>query len=181
MSIFTNNLSSARQEAAGYTAAVLALVEDRDPLEVLRTSPYVLRQLIAGVSTSVLTKPERAGKWAVQDVLAHLADSELVVGWRVRMILATDQPAIIGVDQDVWATRMGYSTIDPQLSIDTFAALRAWNLQLYENASDQELKRFGVHSERGEESVAHMIRLYAGHDIVHQRQVARILEAVTAG
>jgi hypothetical protein len=38
----------------------------------------------------------------------------------------------------------------------------------------------GVHAERGEESVAHMIRLYAGHDLLHLRQLARI-RGVVAG
>jgi hypothetical protein len=34
-----------------------------------------------------------------------------------------------------------------------------------------------VHEERGEESVEHMARLYAGHDLVHLRQLRRIRDA----
>jgi hypothetical protein len=40
-------------------------------------------------------------------------------------------------------------------------------------------RRDGVHAERGEESVEHMIRLYAGHDLLHLEQLARIRRAVT--
>jgi hypothetical protein len=180
MSIFTNNLSSAREEAAGYTSAVLGLVQDRDPLEVLRTSAAHIQQMIAGVDDSVLTRPEAKDKWSVRDVIAHLADSELVVGWRIRMILATDQPEIIGVDQDMWASRLHYDRVDAHDALETFAALRRWNMRLYENASEEELNRYGVHSERGNESIAHIIRLYAGHDILHHKQISRILEASAA-
>ena len=178
MSIFTNNLSSAKEEAAGYTSAVLGLLDDRDPIDVLRNSPQVIQQMIAGIDEAVLATPESPGKWSVRQVIAHLADSELVVGWRVRMILATDAPDIIGVDQDIWAERMRYDDIAAQVSLATFKALREWNLLIYDNATPQQLQRFGVHSERGEESVAHIIRLYAGHDILHQRQIARIVSAV---
>ena len=178
MSIFTNNLSSAKEEAAGYTSAVLGLLGDRDPVDVLRNSPQIILQMIAGIGETVLSTPESPGKWSVRQVIAHLTDSELVVGWRVRMILATDAPDIIGVDQDIWAERMRYNDIAAQVSLATFTALRGWNLLIYDNATPQQLQRFGVHSERGEESVAHIIRLYAGHDILHQRQIARILSAV---
>ena len=175
MSIFTNNLASAKEEAAAYTAATIQLVEGREPLDVLRTTPDLLRQMIAGVHAARLTRPEAPGKWSVQQVLAHLADSELIVGWRIRLIMASDAPPITGVDQDQWASSLRYENIAPELALDTFAALRRWNLQVIEPATEQELQRYGVHSERGRESLAHIIRLYAGHDILHQRQISRIL------
>jgi hypothetical protein len=37
-----------------------------------------------------------------------------------------------------------------------------------------------VHSERGEETVAHLIRLYAGHDLLHLRQIERIKKTLAA-
>jgi len=178
MSVFTNNLTSAKEEAAAYTDAVLRLVEQRDPLEVLRNAPAVIRDMISALSEAVLAKPEAPGKWSVREVIGHLADSELVVGWRTRMIMAVDQPELVGVDQDVWAKRLRYNDIDAQRSLATYTALRAWNLLVFENATAEELERYGVHSERGNESIAHIIRLYAGHDILHQNQIARILTAV---
>ena len=178
MSIFTNNLTSAKEEAAAYTDAVLGLVAQRNPLEVLRSAPAVVRDMISGMRESVLAQPEAPGKWSVREVIAHLADSELVVGWRIRMIMAVEQPELTGVDQDVWAKRLHYNEIDAQRALATYAALREWNLLVFENATAAELERCGVHSERGNESIAHIIRLYAGHDILHQRQIARILTAV---
>lgn len=114
----------------------------------------------------------------MRHVLQHLADSELVWGYRLRMVLAHDRPQITGYDQDLWAARLEYDDADPDQALKDFAALREANLRLLARASADDLKRVGVHAERGEESVAHMIRLYAGHDLLHLAQLARIRHAV---
>jgi uncharacterized damage-inducible protein DinB len=178
MSIFSNNKATAREEAAQYTEALLGLIGERDPLEILRTSPDVVAQQISGVDAALLSQPERPGKWSVRHVLAHLADSDVVWGWRLRLIIAEDKPAITGYDQDLWADNLHYGDVDPARSLEVYRVLRRWNLRLVENAAPDVLARYGVHSERGQESVAHLIRMYAGHDVLHQRQIARILDAV---
>jgi hypothetical protein len=93
-------------------------------------------------------------------------------------VLAHDRPALTGYDQDAWAERLHYADADPEESLQEFAVLRRGNLRLLESAGPQELKRVGVHTERGEESVEHMVRLYAGHDVLHLRQLERIRTAV---
>jgi hypothetical protein len=113
-------------------------------------------------------------------VLAHLADSEIVGAWRFRLILAHDRPPITGYDQGLWAGRLHYDEADPTESIEIFSVLRRANLRLIERASAGELRKVGVHAERGEESVEHLRRMYAGHDLLHLRQIARIRGAVTA-
>lgn len=178
MSIFTNNAATSREEAQAYTAALLGLVEGRDRLAVLHSTEPTLRERVAGADEARLAQPEAPGKWSVRQVLAHLADSEIVFGWRLRMIMAHDRPAITGYDQDLWAERLGYANVEPALAIETFGALRRWNLQLLENASAEQLDRVGVHAERGEESVRHLLGMYAGHDTLHIRQIERILAAV---
>jgi hypothetical protein len=94
------------------------------------------------------------------------------------MVLAHDRPAITGYDQDLWATRLHYADADPRQAIEAFSVLRQANLRLLARASDSDLTRGGVHAERGEESVAHLIRLYAGPDILHVKQITRIRLAV---
>jgi hypothetical protein len=102
------------------------------------------------VPAQILTVPEAPGKWAIRDVLAHLADSELMGGVRLRMVLAQDRPT------------------------------RRSNLRLWEHLSPADLKRVGLHNERGEESLGHMRNLYAGHDLLHLNQLNRIRKSVTA-
>jgi hypothetical protein len=101
-----------------------------------------------------------------------------VWGYRVRLVLSQDRPPLTGYDQDSWASRLGYAESDPREAFDAFRVLRRANLRLVERASPEDLRRVGVHAERGDESLEHMVRLYAGHDILHLRQIERILEAV---
>jgi uncharacterized damage-inducible protein DinB len=178
MSVFTNPASRAPEHAAAYVAAILDLLGDRDPIRVLRDTPAALTRATGELSPSQLRQPERAGKWSVNHVLQHLADSEVVWSWRMRLILAQDRPQLTGYDQDLWADRLGYGEADPAEAIERFGVLRRANLWLVERASPDDLKRVGVHVERGAESLEHHRRLYAGHDLLHLNQIDRIRRTI---
>lgn len=178
MSVFSNLSNSTSEEVSAYVTAVLGLLGSRDPLTVMRETPDALRKAIAGVPESRLRQPEAPGKWSVAHVLQHLADSEIVGGWRFRLVLAQDRPALTGYDQDAWAARLHYDMADPTQALEEFAVIRRGNLRLLERATPEELARVGEHSERGEESLGHLRKLYAGHDVLHRRQIDRILAAV---
>jgi len=175
VSIFTNPAESGASHAGAYVAAVLSLLGDRDAVDVLRQTPGTLAGVLADHAKERIAAPEAPGKWSVSEVVMHLADSELVWGYRLRRVLSEERPAITGYDQDAWAGALHYSKGDAAEALGRFRAIRASNLRLLESASPEALRRVGVHAERGEESVEHMIKLYAGHDLVHLRQIDRIL------
>jgi hypothetical protein len=174
MSVFTNSASSTPAEIAAYVSAILGLLEGHEPLVVLRDTPSRLARTLEELGSQSARVPEAPGKWSVNEVLQHLADSELVFGWRIRLVLAHDRPTITGYDQDRWADRLRYAEGEPREAIERFTVLRRPNLKLLERASAEDLQRVGVHAERGEETLAHIIRLYAGHDLLHLRQIERI-------
>jgi hypothetical protein len=178
MSVFTNPSNGAAEHAAAYVAAILDLLGSRDPMSVLRETSFALRRSIDGLSADELRRREGPGKWSIAHVLQHLADSDLVWGWRLRLILAQDRPTLTGYDQDAWANRLHYELSDPEESLQTFSVLRRGNLRLLERASSEDLKRVGVHVERGEEALEHHCRLYAGHDLMHLQQIGRIRGAI---
>jgi uncharacterized damage-inducible protein DinB len=178
MSVFTNPAIGAADHAAAYVDAILELVGDRDPLVVLREMPSALPRAIEGLSPRQLRQPERQGKWSIGQVLQHLADSEVVWAWRLRLILAQDRPQLIGYDQDLWAERLHYDEAEPSEAVELFAVLRRANLRLMARTSPDDLKRVGVHVERGDESLEHLRRLYAGHDLLHLRQIERVRRTV---
>ena len=174
MSVFSNRAQDPPVERAAYADAILALLGERDPLAVLRETPAGLASTIAALSPTQVRTPESPGKWSIGQVLQHLADSDLVWGWRLRLILSHDRPQITGYDQDLWAERLHYADSDPGQALELFGVLRAANLRLLERATPQDMARVGVHSERGEESIGSLCRLYAGHDLLHLNQIARI-------
>ena len=178
LSVFSNPSGAAIEHAQAYIAAILDLLGDQDPMTVLEATPAALEKIVADAPHEILGRPEAPGKWAMRDVLAHLADSDLVWGWRLRLILAQDRPPLTGYDQDAWASRLGYAESDPRESVEMFTVLRRSNLRLLTRVPDADLQRVGIHVERGEESLAHHLRLYAGHDLLHLSQLERIREAV---
>lgn len=181
MSVFTNPASASAEEAEAYIRAVLGLLGDRDPLTVLAETPRALRAIVDEVAESELGAPEAEGKWSVRQVFRHLADSEIVWGWRLRLVLAHDRPELSGYDQDAWADRLRYGRADVGETLAEFEALRRGHLRLLGGVAPGDLDRIGLHVERGEESVRHMIRLCAGHDLLHLRQIERIRQAIGAG
>jgi hypothetical protein len=179
MSVFTNPATGAAEHAAAYIAAVLELLGDREPTAVLREMPLALPRAVEGLSPQQLGQPERQGRWSIGQILQHLADSEVVSAWRMRLILAQDRPRLTGYDQDLWAERLRYDQADPSAALELFAVLRRANLRLVDGATPADLKRVGVHAERGDESLEHLCRLYAGHDLLHLRQIERVRRVVT--
>jgi hypothetical protein len=177
---FSNPAGNATAAASGYVQALLDLLGSQDPTAVLGELLPWLEARIRGVPEAVLRRPEKPGKWSTIEVLQHLADSDMVMGYRIRTVLSEDSPPLHGYDQDRWAREFRYREVAVGQAIDQLRGLRAANLALCRNLSPTQLERVGLHSERGPESVAHMLRLMAAHDLVHRRQIERILAAAAS-
>jgi DinB superfamily len=128
------------------------------------------------VPTSRLRKRPAPEKWSVGEILAHLADAEIVTGWRLRQILGAPGTAIQAFDQDSWVAAGHYEKRDPRKSAEQFRVLREANLSLLKSLSPEQWKHHGMHAERGVETIEHIVRMMAGHDLNHTKQVERILE-----
>ena len=126
----------------------------------------------------MLRRPEAPGKWSVVEVIQHLADSDLVFGFRLRMILTEDKPPLQAYDQDEWARTFDYRHVELELARDQLRSVRAANLHVLRTVSAEQMERVGLHSERGPESAGFLLRLMAAHDLVHRRQIDRILAAI---
>ena len=152
-----------------YTQRILGHAQGRDPLRVQRETPKKLAALIRGLTRKQLTRKPAAGKWSIAEILAHLADTEIVVAWRLRHILGNNGAPIQPYDQNVWAETFDYVHRDSKESLEFFRVVRARNLALLKGLPKKLWENYGVHQERGKESVARIVRLYAGHDLNHRR------------
>jgi hypothetical protein len=158
-----------------YTARMMNNAAGQGPLKVQATTAKKIERLIKGVSTAKLRKKPAPGKWSVGEIVAHLADAEIVIGWRVRSILAAPGTPIQAFDQDAWVVAGHYEQRNPQASLAHLRAAREANLVLYKSLTPDQWKLYGMHSERGQESVEHIARMMAGHDLNHLQQIERIL------
>jgi len=155
-----------------YRNRQLALVGDRDPLAVLAATPSRLEDLYWELKDKKLGSSFGEGKWTVRQVLAHLVDAEAAMGFRIRLALAVDHPTIQPYDQDAFIGV--YGTIDAGLAVEVFRSLRSWNLEVIRPLTPEQKARGTFHPERGEESLAQMIAMLAGHDLNHLAQLERI-------
>jgi hypothetical protein len=175
---FSNPASQAKGAASEYIKALLTLLGDRNPFEVQENLLSALEAAVKGLDDAALRKPEKPGKWSILQVIQHLADTELVSGYRIRMILAHDQPPIPAYDQDFWANALKYNEVKVEDAIEQIRTLRKANLRLLRSLTPAQMQRYGLHEERGRESIERILKMTAGHDLVHLRQIERIKQAI---
>jgi len=157
-----------------YTKRILSHSEGKDAVKVQKATPARLAALTRKVKKAQLSKRPAPGKWSIAEILAHLADAELVVSFRMRLMLGANGTPIQAFDQDVWADTFRYNRRDARRSLETFRTLRENNLALLKSVPKGMWENYGIHQERGKESVAHIVRMMAGHDLNHIKQIEQI-------
>jgi len=158
-----------------YTQRILGYVKSKEPLAVQAATAKKLGRLIKGVPMAKLRKRPAPEKWSVSEIIAHLADGEIVAAFRLRLILGAPGTPIVAYDQNQWVICGHYEKRDPQESAELFRVLREANLALLKSLKPEQWKLCGMHSERGQESIEHIVRMFAGHDINHLQQIEKIL------
>jgi DinB superfamily len=158
-----------------YIQRILSHIAGQDGVKVQAATPKKIAKLLKGVPAAKLRKRPAPDKWSVAEILAHLADVEIVLGWRVRSILGAPGTPIQAFDQDAWVIALHYERRDARKSLEQFRVLREANLALYKSLRAEQWKHHGMHAERGEETIEHITRLMAGHDLNHLGQIESIL------
>ena len=178
MSVFTNLANGTPEQAREYGLAVVALLGNRDPIAVLTETPGRLVTLTDSLQLEAAAMPEAPQKWSIAAVAQHLADAELVWGYRLRMVLSQERPAIVGYDQDRLAARLHYDQSDIREAREDFVAFRRANLRVLNGLSAEDWQCRGVHAVRGEQTLQVMTQWWAGHDLLHLRQIERIRQSI---
>ena len=166
-----------QETAEQYRARMYGHVQGSDPLKLQAAAPARLAKLLKGVSPAKARKRPAPDKWSIAEIVAHIADTELVGGYRIRAILGAPGTQIMGFDQDSWVTALHYDKRDLKKSFEQYRALREANLALLKTLTPEQWKHHGMHSERGAETVETIVRMFAGHDLNHFQQIERILAA----
>ena len=154
---------------------------DREPMTVMSETADILAGIVARHTPAQLRTRPFEGKWTPNEVIGHLTDGEWTYGYRLRLILSEDEPAIMGTDQDRWVTAQRFNEREAAELVEMFRSLRGLNLAAWKCVTPGEMTRIGRHNERGEESLAQMFRMLAGHDLAHIDQINRYLEAIQRG
>ena len=158
-----------------YQTKLNSYVAGKDPLQMQAETPRLLAGLLNGVPDAKLSQRPLPDKWSVKEIIAHLAEDELVTSWRYRQMIENSGCALASFDQDQWARLGDYGSWKPTEALDMFRLLRDANLRVLRNLPPDEWERFGVHAERGRISVRDLAQHMAGHDRNHVDQIRSIL------
>ena len=165
-----------QETAQEYTNRLLSYSQGKDPLRLQQAAPQKVAALIKGKNKKQLTRKPAPDKWSVAEILAHLADAEIAISWRIRQILSTNAIPIQAYDQDCWAQTFNYARRDPKLSLASFRSQREANIAVLKSVPRKLWENYGVHEERGHETITHLVKMVAGHDLNHLQQMEKILK-----
>src|SRR5579863_4126078 len=167
-----------QETAQQYIGRILGYVESQDAIKVQRATASKLKKAIQGLTPTQLKWRSQPGKWSIAEIIAHLADTEIVASWRMRSVIGENGITIQPFDQDAWASAFEYQERDAKRSLEVFRILRENNLAMLNEISPATWENYGMHLERGKETIAHLTRMFAGHDINHLLQVERLAKEV---
>jgi hypothetical protein len=156
----------------GYRDRLLGLLGDRNPLEALEANSKRVETVARRLGDAGLARSYGPGKWTGKQILAHLADAEIGIAFRIRQVLSEDKHRIQPWDEGSWARR--YTDVDVESALASYLATRRWNLSLLRRLSPADLEREAFHPERGPETLGTIVRVLAGHDLNHLGQLERL-------
>jgi hypothetical protein len=139
-----------------------------------------LASAVAGLSASQLDARPVAGTWSIREIVAHLYDSDLVGCDRIKRVAAMDVPLLMGYDQDRYAARLGYERVDVGAAVSGFGLNRALVVPVLRTLPEAAFERFGIHSERGRETLAELVEGYVNH-LEHHLVFLRRKRAMVGG
>lgn len=142
-----------------------------DLLERFRRGAELLAVAITGAAGSEVDFAPHPGQWSIRQIVAHLADAEIVATMRLRQILAEDDPKMQAWDQNAWATKLDYARRKPSQSLETFRRIRGENYELIKDLPESSFERAGVHSDRGRMTLKQLVQLIAEHAENHAAQL----------
>lgn len=158
-----------------YIQRMLGQIDEQNPLRVQAAAAKKIKTLIKGKPAAKLRERPAPDKWSVAEIITHLLDTEIVGGYRMRMILGAPGGPIPAFDQNAWVLAGHYRKRDAHQSLKHFAAMRDANLVLLKTLTPEQWKHFGTHAERGQETIEHIVRMFAGHDVNHLKQIQAIV------
>jgi DinB superfamily len=145
--------------------------ETSDLLERLRRGAELVAVSITGAAGSEVDYAPEPGKWSIRQIVAHLADAEIVATMRLRQLIAEENPKLEAWDQNAWATKLDYARRKPSQSLETFRRIRGENYELLKDLAEAAFERAGVHSERGRITLRQLVQLIAEHAESHAAQL----------
>ena len=148
---------------------------ERQAREAIAQTTVELERLTQRLGAEGWNRSLAPGKWTAREIVCHLADTEIAFGFRLRQALAEPHHTIQPFDQDAWSR--AYANLRAQDAVETFSALRRWNIALIDSVPQDSYRKPVTHPERGQMTFQTLVETMGGHDLHHMKQLQQIAAA----
>jgi uncharacterized damage-inducible protein DinB len=145
-------------------------------LASLAAGPRRIGRAVGRARPARLRRRPRPREWSVVEVLGHLLDAEVTLGFRIRKAAAEPGGAIVAWDQEKWAADLRHRRADPRTALAAFTALRADTVALLRRLTPAQRRAPGRHPEYGRLRVDQLLHHWAEHDLLHLEQIQTTLK-----
>jgi DinB family protein len=149
--------------------------EFKNHLDAAEKSPKEIAAAVSGLSDTILRYKPSPEKWCVLEILGHLADVEIIYGYRLRQMLADNKPVFAPLDQDAWARNLGYLEARALELVAFYGLARHHNLRVLRRATPADYVKAAFHPEvQRDVTVAQLVERMGGHGASHLAQIERL-------
>lgn len=149
-------------------------------LDAAEKSPKQIAAAVSGLPDKVLRYKPAPDKWCILEILAHLADMEILYAYRMRQMIADKEPVLAVIDQDDWARNLGYMEESSAELVALYGLNRYHNVQLLRRLHPGDLEKSAYHPElKKDVALAEYIGKMGGHGANHLQQIERLKKEST--
>jgi hypothetical protein len=129
------------------------------------------------LSKDNLQKSYAPGKWTIQQILHHLADSETVLHERLKRIIGGPIQVLWTFDQDLWCQELNYQQVPLDISKDIFQSLRRSVIYLLDQHYDRKKDQSFIHSKIGKRTLGEAFQKIGWHNEHHLNHIRQALKS----
>jgi len=144
-------------------------------LDAAEKSPKQIAAAVSGIPEQTLRYKPAPDKWCILEILAHLADMEILYAYRMRQMIADKSPVLAVIDQDDWARTLGYMEESPAELVALYGLNRYHNLKALRRLKLEDLKKSAHHPElKKDVTLEKYIEMMSGYGANHLQQIERL-------
>lgn len=149
-------------------------------LDRLGRQAQAIAALVRGLPDAAMRAHPEPGRWSMLEVLAHLADEERE-DFRARLDLILHRPDAPGtpIDPERWVVDRRYAERDPAAVLADFLAERERSLAWLRSLEAPRWDRAFDQPPLPPLSATDVLASWMAHDLLHLRQLARLLYGTT--
>ena len=156
--------------------------ELKQKIDAIEAGPSLIADAVAGCDARALDFQPARGKWSIREIVAHLADVDVLYGYRLRQMIADKNPVIAPIDQDDWARSLHYRDSDVAECLAAYRASRRLNVRLLRRLRVEDLGRGAFHPElKRNVTIEELMGMMLTHDPNHRGQIERLKQAFASG